>query len=195
MRKTLFLFVIIIGACHRNPLPPIINKVIVNGDFEQELNVGWQRNVSGLNYSDEIARYQNLDGDDDFELVIEKINAGHIKLYQTIDFAASDYQFSAKANLKAIEYNSNASYWAAAAICLRYLNDSQELLGETRIVFKTPHCPWQNTNNLHLINAISPDQWYNYSFKLSEELANLSGVNIADIKKIQIVVMDTTNGC
>lgn len=183
------------SACHRNSSPPTINKVIVNGDFEQELNIGWQRNTSGLNYSDEIARYQNLDGDNDFELVIEKINAGHIKLYQTIEFPTGDLQFSAKANLRSIEYNPNASYWAAAVICLRYLNDNHQLLGETRIVSKTAHCPWQNTNTLHLINVPHMDSWYTYSFKISEELSHLSGITVSDIKKLQIVVMDTTNGC
>lgn len=188
-------FLILFIYCHRNTQPPPSNKTLLNGDFEQELNIGWIKNTAGLNYSDAIERARNLDSDDDYELMIEKVNAGHIKLLQTIDVSTTSLNFSVSAKLQAIEHNSYASYWAAAAICLRYLNESNQLLGETRITHKSPNCPWQNNEKLHLINVPNPDNWYTYGFNINDELANLSAVNLSDIKKIQVVLMDTTNGC
>jgi hypothetical protein len=174
--------------------PVLSNKTLINGDFEQELTLGWTRNVSALSYADEINRITDLDSDDDYELIIEKINPGHIKLLQTVDILSADLQFSVNANLRAIEYNPNASYWAAAAVCLRYLNTKDDLLGETRITHKSPHCPWQATSRLHIIDTPEADLWHAYSFNINDELLNLSGVQANEVKKIQVVFMAFAGG-
>lgn len=192
---SLILYALVLGiSCHRNTQPIISNKAIVNGDFEQDLSVDWIKNTSGLSYSDNIDRAVNLDSDENYELVLEKVSAGHIKLFQTIDITTLNMQFSASANLRAYEYNPSASYWAAAAVCLRYLGENNGLLGETRIARRSPHCPWQNSGTLHIIN-VTNESWQTHSFNLRDELLNLSSVNLDAIKKIQVVLMDTTNGC
>ncbi len=180
--------------CHRNTQHQVSNKSIVNGDFEQDLSIGWLRKTSGLSYSDNIDRATNLDSDVDYEVVLEKVSAGYIKLFQTVDISTTNLNFSVSANMRAVEHNPYASYWAAAAICLRYLNENNVLLGETRIARRSLHCPWQNSSTFHIIN-VTTENWQTHSFNLRDELQNLTAVNFDDIRKIQIVLMDTTNGC
>jgi len=112
-----------------------------------------------------------------------------------VDVPSTDIQFSVTTKLSAFEFNQYANYWAAAAVCLRYFSSNNNLLGETRIVYKSPHYPWSNSNTVHLISVSDSSNWHTYSFNLNDELTNLSGINTANIKKIQIVLMDTTNGC
>ena len=171
------------------------NDSLVNGNFEQELNIGWNQFIDYQNTLDVIDRATNLDSDTDYEARIKKYDASCAKLYQTVNITSTNMQFSVKVNLSANEINHYATYWSAAAICLRYLSSNNNLLGETRIVYKSAHCPWVSSNTVHLIEATVPDTWQTYSFNLNTELTNLSGVNPANIKMIQVVVMDTTNGC
>jgi hypothetical protein len=175
--------------------PTPSNDTLVNGNFEQELSVGWNQFIEYQYSSDTIDRAVNLDSDTDYEARIKKHDASCAKLDQTVNITSTNMQFSVRANLSANEFNQYATYWSAAAICLRYLGSNNDLLGETRIVYKSPHCPWVNSNTVHLIEVSAPDTWQTYSFNLNTELTNLSGVTPANIKMIQVVVMDTTNGC
>lgn len=170
-------------------------RLLTNGDFEQPLNVGWSSAFGLQNTSDTIDRQTYFDFDPDYEVRVKKYDEIYAKLYQTVNIPTTDLDFSVTAKLYALEYTPTATYWAAAAICLRYLDANGNQLGETRIAYKTPHSPWTSTSTIHLINVTDPNNWYNYSFNLNNELANLPGVNPTQIRKVQIALLDTTNGC
>jgi hypothetical protein len=184
MYKYLILLLIIIGFCSAGHL-------LTNGNFEQQLNVGWSQTIGTQGTADTIDRL--LDIFNNNIVRVKKYDATHAILYQTVDVPTTDLEFSVLANLYAYEYNSTATYWAAAAVCLRYLDNNNVLLGESRITSKTLHCPWISSNTLHIINQWLP--WSTYSFNINTELANLPGVNPSDIKKIQVALIDTTDGC
>jgi hypothetical protein len=188
MYKYLILLLLIIGFCSAGHL-------LTNGDFEQQLNVGWSQAIGTQGISDTIDRQIDFQPDLDYEARVKKYDATHAILYQTVNVPTTDLEFSISANLFAQEYNSTATYWAATAVCLRYLDNNDVLLGETRIAYKTAHCPWTNSTTLHIITELFPSIWSTYSFNVNNELANLSGVNPSDIKKIQVALIDTTDGC
>ncbi|MEO0072442.1 MAG: hypothetical protein ABIK10_03225 [candidate division WOR-3 bacterium] len=170
-------------------------RLLTNGDFEQPLNISWYSSIISATSYDTIDRQAYFHPDPDYEVRVKKYDAVCAKLYQTVPIPTTDLDFSVNAKLYAYEYNPSASYWAAAAVILRYLDSNNNLLGETRITYKTPHSPWINTSTIHLINAPDPNNWYQYSFNLNSELTNLPGVNPSAIRKIQVVLMDTTDGC
>jgi hypothetical protein len=126
---------------------------------------------------------------------LKKYNETQATLYQTVNVPSTDLEFSVDAKLFAHEYTITDSCWAAAAIILRYLNNNNISLGETRIVYQTPHCPWTNTNTVHIIPVTDPNGWYNYSFNINTELANLPSINPLNIKKIQVSLYDRIIGC
>jgi hypothetical protein len=187
MYKYLILL-LIIGFCSAGHL-------LTNGDFEQPLNVGWSSAIGTTLPQDTIDRQIYFQPDLDYEARVKKYDATHVILCQTVNIPTTDLEFSVSANFFAQEYNSTTTYWAAAAVCLRYLDNNDVLLGETRIAYKTPHCPWTQSNTLHIISEMFSNTWNTYSFNVNSELANLTGVNPADIRKIQVAIIDTTDGC
>jgi hypothetical protein len=181
---TFFLFAALGGA----------SVLLTNGDFEQDLNVGWTQ--SGSFYSlDTVDRATNYDPDPDYEVRVKKYDAPYIKLSQKVDIPTTDLDFAVDCKLYAYEYSSTQSYWATAAIVLYYLDADDDLLGQTRICHNSPHCPYTNSNVFHMIEVPSGTDWYDYSFNVNDELDNLSGISAADIAKIEVALYDTTNGC
>jgi len=188
MNKYLILL-LIIGFCSASHL-------LVNGNFEQPLSVGWLSSIGSQSTSDTIDQQTYFQPDPDYEVRVRKYDATHAKLYQTVDIPTTDLDFSVDANLYAYEYNTAATYWAAAAVCLRYLGQNGNLLGETRIAHRSMHCSWTSSSYLHIINVSTGNAWQSFTFNVAQELTtNLPLVNQQSIKKIDVVLLDTTNGC
>ncbi len=188
-RYTILVLLIAINFCKASVL-------LTNGDFEQDLRSGWLYRVVTPTYDDSLGRDIKYDPDPDYEVYVKKHHATLAKLYQTVNIPTTDLEFSVTAHLYAYEYPSTSTYyWSAAAVVLSYLDNNYNLLGVTRITNKSLHCPWANTPTIHLINVIDTINWHTYSFNLNNELNNLPGINRNNVKKIQVALMDTTNGC
>ena len=170
--------------------------LLTNGDFEQNLENGWSLRIVTPTYGDTVDIAAKYDSDPDNEVRVKKHHATLAKLYQSVNIPTTDLEFSVSAKLFAYEYPSTSTYyWSAAAVVLSYLDNNSNLLGQTRINNKSQHCPWVNSNTVHLINVTDTANWYTYSFNINNELNNLPGINRGNIKKIQVALLDTTNGC
>jgi hypothetical protein len=173
--------------------------LITNGEFEQEISDGWTASIGTQYTTDTIDRAVGFNPDPDFEARVKKYDATHAKLHQTVSIPSTmslaDLEFMVDARLSAREHTPSAPYWAAAAILIRYIDDNDNVLGDTRICWPTPHCFWTSSSTVNLILAADTSNWYNYSFNVNDELANVPGVNPPDIAKIQVALFDTTNGC
>ena len=169
--------------------------LLTNGDFEQNLNVGWMEVVQGQETGDTIDRNVSFHPDPDFEVRVKKYDAAYARLYQTVDIATTDLEFSVDAKLVAYEYTPGDIRWATASIVLEYRNDQDSALGQTRICYNSPHCPYTNTATFHMIEAIDTTNWHTYAFNVDDELVNLPGVYPPDIARIEVSLYDTTDGC
>lgn len=125
---------------------------------------------------------------------MKKYDSAYAMLYQVIPAPTVDFEFLADAKLYAYEFNPAASYWAAAALVISYTDSLENTLGETRIVYKSLHCPWVDTPNIHHIWVLDT-LWNSYSLNIGEELMNLPGINPASIRKIRISLYSRTTGC
>lgn len=183
MNKYLTVF-LIIGICSAGTF-------LANGDFEQDLTVGWFEKLNGLNIT--INRGTGYDQDPDYEAYVYKgTGGGYAKLYQVATVPITDLEFSANAKLYA--YDNHASAWCGAAVMISYLNSIGSVLGETMICARSTQCPWTNTTTRHIIPA--PDSlWHNYSFNINDELGNLPGIDPTDVNKIEISLFDSIYHC
>ncbi len=165
-------------------------QYVVNGDFEQELSVGWKEVLNGAGAS--ITRSTTYDPDPDWEVQVYKsTGGGYTLLSQNVYIPTTDVVFAANTKIYA---HATSTAWAGAALILKYLDSNGSLLGETRICAKTGYCPWTNSPIMHLIEV--PDSlWHNYTFNIQTELANLTGVNPADVRQIEIALFDSTYDC
>lgn len=165
-------------------------NIIINGTYEQDLNVGWLQNV----YGGTITRATNYDPDPDYEVQAYKsAGSGYAKLYQTVifDFPVSDLSFAIDAKLWAYDNNADTLCWAAAAVIVSYMNSSGTRLGDTRICMKTTPCPWVSTSTRHIISVFD-SLWHQYSFNIATELGNLPGIDPGSVRRIEIALYDTT---
>lgn len=184
MKKLLVLTVIICSGLFGANL-------LTNGAFEQPLSTGWLQATSGVNVT--INRATTYDPDPDYEAYVYKgSGSGYARLYQVVDIPSTDIDFSVNAKLYA--WDNHASAWTGACLLISYLNESNSLLGATRICARSQGCPWNNSSTHHLINAVD-SLWHNYAFNIDDELTNLPGVTPSAIKKIQISLLDSTYHC
>lgn len=164
---------------------------LTNGDFEQELNIGWEQITNGSNII--INRATNYDPDPDYEAYVYKgTGSGYAKLHQIVNIPTTDLEFSVYTKLYA--YDNHTSAWCGAAVVIAYLDESGSLLGDTRICARSTQCPWSNTSTHHIIEA-TDSLWHNYAFSINDELTNLPGVNPSAIKKIDVALFDTSYHC
>jgi hypothetical protein len=169
----------------------LATDLMVNGNFEQDLSVGWQESYLGSGYV--INRTTTLQPDPDYEVEVFKNNSnGYVVLQQTVDIPGTDVGFACTARLNA--YDNTAGDWAGSAFVIAYLNSSDQTLGETRICQYSTDCPWTASPTLHLIVAVD-NAWHDYSFNINDELANLPGVNPLEISKLRIALFDTSKWC
>jgi hypothetical protein len=167
---------------------------LTNGSFEMPLAPDWTQTVLPDYSTYEIEQATAYHPDADNEVLVYKYDADVAKIEQTVSVTDVNLYFGYSAKMTATEFTPTESYWAAAAIWLFYKNEFGAVLGETRIVFPTFHCPWSSSPTVHLITV--PDTlWHDGLLDIAAELGNLPGVNPADVKQITVAIGDTTDGC
>ncbi len=171
-------------------LPAQALELVVNGDFEQVLSVGWTQSTSGTGYY--VSRDVGYDPDPDYEAYVRKsTGSGFVRLSQEVIVPNLDVAFAARAKLHAY---ATSSAWSAAALVVSYRDEEGSILGETAICATSHYCPWTSTPTFHMIQA--PDNlWQDFGFILADELSNLPGVNPGLIKRVDIALYGTAADC
>jgi hypothetical protein len=165
-------------------------ELLTNGDFEQDLAENWTVEMAGS--STFAVRATSLDGDPDYEVLSQKgTGNGHVKVYQVIPIPSTDLNFTVTTKLQADI--STLGPWAAAGMLIYYEDRLGNILGTTCIVWKTPDCPWEETDEFHIIEAPNQD-WNDYSFSLEEELAHFPGLDREEVKQIRISLSAVVSG-
>jgi hypothetical protein len=163
--------------------------LLINGDFEQILDTGWEEALNGYYASTGRATY--LDPDPDYEAWSTDSFGGYAKISQIADIPCTDLVFSVDAKFYAYDNNEDTLCWAGAAIVLSYLDATSTVLGQTYMCAHTEPCPWDDVSNNHVI--VAPDtNWNTYAFNISDELENVP-INPSDIKKIEVAVYSVTD--
>ncbi len=158
--------------------------LLTNGDFEEDLSIGWEQTVSGSATS--ILRDINYDPDPDYEAYVYKgTGDGYAKLSQIAHIPTTDLEFSAWVKLHAS--SNSTTCWAGAAFVITYMDNSGDVLGETMICRMTYASTWANSPTRHLIVAADTN-WHLYAFNIESEFENLSGINPDDVARIEVAL-------
>jgi hypothetical protein len=158
-------------------------ELLENGDFEQDLSLGWTQELGGANY--EFGRDTEYKLDPDHEVYVEKFLLEYAMLKQTVPVVGLNLLFSAEARFDNACAPNTYGYFSASAIRLLYQNSSGETLGETRIYNGTEDCDWTSTQSLHLIE-VPDDLWHEYRLLIADEMESLPAVNPADVTQITL---------
>jgi len=167
-------------------------ELITNGAFETNTD-GWTNWSNGTG-SITIGNYDISDPDNEV-LSYKNTDAGYSSIFQIVPSPNLDIVFSTSAAFWDYCEDNSENYYAASAVILYYLKEDETALGETRIYAATQYCPWQNTSTTHLY-PVHDTLWNDYSFNITDELANLPGVPQDSIKELKVSVYSfTTTHC
>lgn len=170
---------------------PATAELVQNGGFENGLT-SWTAVNGGGTYRINAGNFQTADPDAEVE--VYKYDATWAKLSQALNIPGTSLRFSFQAALAAVELNPAASYWALSAVSLEYRDAAGGYLGRSLVINKSPHCAIASTPTQHLI-TVADSLWHSYTLNVSDELALLTGVNPALVKKVTVAAFDSSNGC
>jgi hypothetical protein len=163
--------------------------MLTNGDFEQDLSVGWSMDTMGYTTRLRDVGYQP---DADYEVMDSLIYQGKSRIYQIVEVPGPRLllDFWAKFDV----YSSSSTCWGVASVNVEYYDALNNLLGETRVYRNDNYCLWVPSGTMSLIPVTNPD-WTEYSLDIANELStNLPSINPTDVKKLGIAIVDTTAG-
>lgn len=161
------------------------SNYVSNGDFEQALTVGWTQMMTGGGTT--ISRSTTYHPDPDYEVYLYKATgtSGYAQLWQVADIPTCNMDLCFSAKVYAWDNYSGA--WAAAGVMIAYLDNADNVLGETRICQWSYDCPWINTPECHIIQ-VTDSLWHDYTFNIQDELANLPAVDPNEVAKIKVTL-------
>ncbi|MBN2537186.1 hypothetical protein JXB37_02795 [candidate division WOR-3 bacterium] len=172
-------------------VPALGQNLLTNGDFEQELTVGWTQEKQGIGLQD-FTRDTGYDPDPDYEArVYQYSGPGIMKLGQLVPLPDTGYELSFRANFR-IE-DGSPSCWPVGSVGIEYCNAAEEVLGRSLFYLHDEFCTWTNSPTEHLVEVTDPD-WREYRFQLGEELrSHLTGVDPADVSKVRVLIYNYTS--
>ena len=175
--------------------PVRASEYLVNGNFEQLIDIGWSDSVAneaGLFYFDRADTFgQPTPG---FAVEVHKELARYASLRQTVDVADAGLTLTFDARLKI--GGGSSTCWPVASVWVRYADATGIELGNTRICLSSVYSTWTKSDTVSLIEITdTTGAWHNYSLDLTQELTNhLTGINPDNVKKITIDLFAYDNG-
>jgi hypothetical protein len=172
-------------------VPVVSRELLLNGNFEQEPIPahGWTFATWG-NFPDtgncRLRWRHDFHPDRDFEVMLQKTLHEGTSLSQVISPPSTNIDFDVTCRL--VARTTSESLFAAACISLEYRDRDDSVLGETRILYATSGCDWQNGPALHLL-PVADSLWHDHHLRIAEELTHLPAVNPADIKTIRVSLL------
>jgi uncharacterized protein (DUF779 family) len=169
-------------------------ELLVNGDFEQPLDVGWTDTVVSAAGSANFERSDTLgQPSPGFAVRVYKYLASYASLSQTVDVPDVNLALSFDGRLSI--GGGSSTCWPVAAVIVRYLDASATSLGNTRIYLHDQYCTWATSDTQSLIDITTPGVWTPYSLDIASELStHLSGINPASVSKLKVELFAFDNG-
>jgi hypothetical protein len=166
-------------------------NLLVNGDFEQNLSVGWIYTRSAGASAGAI-RDTEFQTDPDWETADSLVYQGWSKLEQVVNAPGANLtlRFSARFAIG----NGTAPCWPIACVTIGYFDGSDELLGETRFIYHDTNSHWTSTPTFSVIEVADPN-WNEYTLDVADEFArHLPGIDPGTVGRIGVALFDSTSG-
>jgi hypothetical protein len=170
-------------------------EFLVNGDFEQALEVGWTDTVALEAGTFAFERADTFGQPTPGSAAkVTKYLARYASMRQTVDVPSADLTLSFDGRLKIA--GGSSTCWPVASFWVRYQDASGLELGNTRICLSSMYSTWASSDTVHLIEIDdTTSAWHDYSLNLADELAaNLPGISAADVAKVTVDLFAYDNG-
>jgi hypothetical protein len=167
--------------------------LLVNGGFEQPLDVGWTDTAVYTLGLFRIDRQDTLGQQTGYAARVYKYMPGYASLSQTMAMPGPDVALTFDARLRI--GGGSSTCWPVASLWVRYLDAGGLELGNTRFYLHDQYATWAKSDTVSLINVPDNGVWHNYSLDVAQELAtNLPGINPSSVAKLTVDLFAFDNG-
>jgi hypothetical protein len=169
-------------------------NMLVNGDFEQAIDVGWDTIAVNFAGGDTFTWSDTLGQPSPGQAVsVRKYLAQYASLNQTVDIPDVNLTLSFDGRLEI--GGGSSTCWPVAAVVIRYLDSAGVSLGNTMLYLHDQYCDWPASDTQSLIEVMTPGVWTPYSIDIADELSrNLSGIAATHVRKLTIDLYAYDNG-
>ncbi|MFO7639195.1 MAG: hypothetical protein R6X14_07900 [bacterium] len=171
-----------------------LGNLLVNGDFEQPLEVGWQEDVQSLAGGYLIERSDTLGQPMPGHAArVYKLLAYHASLSQVVDVPGPELTLTFDSRMQLA--GGSSTCWPTAALVVSYLNADARELGSTMFLLRDPYNDWRESDTLKFHDVQLPDEWVGYELDIAREIAdNLPGVSAEEVRKVGVRLFSYVNG-
>jgi len=169
-------------------------ELLLNGDFEQTLDVGWRETTYQMAGTFSFDRWDTLGQPaPGYAARSYKYLAKFAALTQTVPVSNAHLTLGFDARFRI--GGGSSTCWPVAAFIIRYRDISGIELGNTKYYMHDAYATWANSDTAHLIDVSSVAGWQNYALDLGQEVtANLPGVNPDLVRNVSIQIYAYDNG-
>ncbi len=186
MRSAVIFLAVLVGLASAN--------LLVNGDFEQTIDVGWDtiaENSAGgdtITWSDTLGQPSS-----GYAVAVRKYLAKYASMSQTVDVPDVNLTLTFDGRLEI--GGGSSTCWPVASFVVRYLDASGVSLGNTKIYLHDQYCSWAVGDTQSLIDITTPGVWTQFSLDIADELSkHLPGIAAASVKKLTVELYAYDNG-
>jgi len=186
MRSIVILLAALVGLASAN--------LLVNGDFEQTIDVGWDtiaENAAGgdtFTWSDTLGQPSS-----GHAVAVRKYLAKYASMNQTVDIPSVNLTLTFDGRLEI--GGGSSTCWPVAAFVVRYLDSTGASLGNTQMHLHDIYCNWVASDTQSLIDITTPGAWTPFDLDIADELSrNLPGIVAASVKKLTVDLYAYDNG-
>ncbi len=186
MRSAVVFLAALVGLASAN--------LLVNGDFEQPFDVGWDTVSANIAGVDTFTRSDTLgQPTQGYAAAVYKYLAYYASMNQTVDVPSVNLTLTFDARLRI--GGGSSTCWPVAAFVVRYLDAAGTSLGNSQIYLHDQYCTWAGSDTQNLIDITTPGVWTPYTLDIADELSShLPGIDPANVKKLTIDLFSYDNG-
>jgi hypothetical protein len=186
MRSAVIFIAALVGLASAN--------LLVNGDFEQAIDVGWDTiadNAAGgdtFTWSDTLGQPST-----GHAVAVRKYLAKYASTNQTVNIPGVNLTLTFDGRLQI--GGGSSTCWPVASFVVRYLDSAGVSLGNTKLYLHDQYCDWAGSDTQSLIDITTPGVWTPFSLDIASELsAHLPGIDPASVKKLTVDLYAYDNG-
>ena len=170
------------------------DQLLINGDFEQPIDVGWTDTVVGSTGSSLFTWCDTLgQPTPGYAACVYKTLASYAALGQTVAIPNANVVFEWDGRLRI--GGGSSTCWPTAAFLINYQKLDGTSLGNTRFYLHDQYNTWVVSDTMNLIEVNTPEVWAHYTLNVADEIADrLPGINAADVAKVRIELFSYDNG-
>jgi uncharacterized protein (DUF779 family) len=169
-------------------------NLLVNGDFEQPIDVGWDTLAANLAGGDTFTLTDTLgQPSPGYAVAVRKYLASYASLNQTVDVPNVNLTltFDGRPEIG----GGSSTCWPVAAFIVRYRDSAGASLGNTKMYLHDQYCDWAVSDTQSLIDITTPGVWTPFSLDIADELsAHLPAIDPASVKKLTVDLYAYDNG-